>query len=136
VATPPSERLWPKVDRRGPDECWPWLGAKTETGYGMLTTKRGNGTWTTVRAHRVAYEAAVGPIPPCPHRACCNPAHMRVVTQDVNWARRRWRERTHCPHGHAYTPQNTKIGSKGEKKCRTCHRAQEAARRAARANPS
>ncbi|HKC75729.1 MAG TPA: hypothetical protein VKF37_16250 [Chloroflexota bacterium] len=35
--------------------------------------------------------------------------------------------RTHCPEGHEYTPENTYIGSKGERSCRLCQ--QQASRR-------
>jgi hypothetical protein len=148
-----AARFWPKVDRRGDDECWPWLGAKNERGYGMIAAPRepGSKRTTTLRAHRVAYELSTGEQIPrgreidhrchsqdsnctlgndCPHRACCNPAHFEITTRAENSARKRWRDYTHCPHGHEYTPENTKIGSRGERKCRECHRAQERARQA------
>lgn len=32
-------------------------------------------------------------------------------------------ERTHCPHGHEYTPENTKYGKNGGRWCRACARA-------------
>ena len=30
------------------------------------------------------------------------------------------RRKTHCPHGHEYTPANTVYGGHGERNCRTC----------------
>jgi hypothetical protein len=30
------------------------------------------------------------------------------------------RRKTHCPHGHEYTPENTKITTTGARRCRTC----------------
>lgn len=50
-----EERFWEKVERRGPDECWLWLGGKTGGGYGYF--------WLDgrmVRAHRFAYGASCG----------------------------------------------------------------------------
>lgn len=45
--------------------------------------------------------------------------------------------KTHCPHGHAYTPENTRTNSRGQRQCRACNNARagkgEAARRAVRA---
>lgn len=150
-----ATRFWSKVDRRGDDECWPWMGAKNENGYGMLSmpSKKNPRVYSTARAHRLAYELTSGREIPrgreidhtchslqsdctlgaaCPHRACCNPRHMEVTTKRRNLARRRSRERTHCPQGHPYSPENTRIGGKGEKVCRTCHRDKENARNAAK----
>jgi len=31
-------------------------------------------------------------------------------------------ERTHCPHGHKYTQENTRIGLRGGRWCKTCGR--------------
>lgn len=28
--------------------------------------------------------------------------------------------KTHCPHGHEYTPENTYIDNAGKKRCKTC----------------
>jgi SAM-dependent methyltransferase len=55
-----SERFWSKVDRRGPDECWPWVGARLESGYGRfkLSNQR-----KLVPAHRFAWELENGDWP-------------------------------------------------------------------------
>ena len=43
--------------------------------------------------------------------------------------------RTHCPHGHEYTPENTYINkTSGARICRACARAQDMKRRDARRN--
>ena len=93
------DRFWSKVDRRGPDECWPWKAAIFKsTGYGQF---RLDGTART--AHSVAWELANGqPMPAgkigrhtCDNRPCCNPAHVLPGTHQDNvddmWARRRAR---------------------------------------------
>ena len=44
--------------------------------------------------------------------------------------------RTHCPHGHEYTAENTYIRPRGHRECRACHCGQEKRRYAKRhANP-
>lgn len=95
---PLAERFWEKVDRRGPDECWPWTGSRNKAGYGSL--KPGAPSRTSVMAHRVAYELAFGPIPEgltidhvrargCTRTDCCNPAHLEAVTYAENQRRGR-----------------------------------------------
>lgn len=86
-------RFWSKVDRRGPDECWPWTGTILNSGYGQFFTRLKK--WL---AHRAAYTFAVGPIPDgftidhvkargCAGKACVNPAHLEAVTMAENISR-------------------------------------------------
>lgn len=87
--TPLSVRLWRHVDKTGgADACWNWTGAKLKTGYGTLNMGTGQGS---VRAHRVAYEDAHGPITDglhvmhsCDNPLCCNPAHLSLGTPKMN----------------------------------------------------
>lgn len=75
-----------------PAGCWKWLGASTKAGYGTVAvTLPGKRTSTT--AHRLFYEAYVGPIPPgnsvhhrCANPSCVNPEHLQPVTQRENTA--------------------------------------------------
>lgn len=129
----PTERFWAKVDRRGPDECWPWLAYCKENGYGQFFPVRGQPRY----AHRFAYELLRAPIGDgltvdhlCGVRHCVNPGHMELVTAGENSLRggspaALAARRDKCAHGHPYTPENTFIEAAGHRRCRTCRRAQQ-----------
>lgn len=130
-AQPAADRFWAKVQQVG--ECWVWQGAKkTGTGYGYFHAVSG----TTVRAHRWAYEQMVGPIPDglqldhlCRNPSCVNPSHLDPVTAKVNTARSESfaalnARKTHCPQGHPYDADNTRIDKRGLRHCRECRNAQ------------
>lgn len=94
-----------------------------------------------VLAHRVAYQALVGPIPAgmtvdhtCHNRICCNPAHLRLLTNAENARDNGFATRTHCPKGHEYTPENTgrgnprRPGGRPSRVCLECRRLYNASR--------
>lgn len=80
----PTERFWSSVDKT--TDCWTWTRSK-RNGYGQFAI-----TSKDVRyAHRHAWELLRGEIPEgmmldhiCGNRACCNPDHLRVVTNAQN----------------------------------------------------
>lgn len=107
-----KERFWRRVVKT--DGCWNWIGATLE----------GYGTFHARRAHRMAYEMLVGPIPGglhldhlCRNRACVNPAHLEPVTLAENIRRGERAMKTTCPRGHPYD-----VFRRGERKCSICHR--------------
>lgn len=127
---PIAERFWPKVDRDGPGGCWLWT-AGTVHGYGSFAMPGMEGG--KARAHRVAYEMLVGPIPEglvldhlCEVKACVNPAHLEPVTHAVNTQRGPRGRKTHCPHGHTLDGvrrDRAKDGSvRIRRYCRECKR--------------
>lgn len=96
LGLPPEQRFWEKVDRRGQDECWPWLGGRGPAGHGWFSVKS-----VDILAHRWLWRHLHGPIPEglvvrhsCDNPPCCNPAHLLIGTQLDNITDRETRGRT------------------------------------------
>lgn len=94
-----------------------------------------NGVRTMALGHRVAWEAAHGPIPTgltidhkCRNRRCCNVGHLRLLSNVDNARANGNSLKTHCPQGHPYDRTNTYIDRRGHRRCRACA---EESRRAA-----
>lgn len=85
------DRFWSKVDMRGADECWPWLGGKhssrDNSAYGAFNL---NGD--AVNAHQISAFLAFGWPPDskpftlhtCDYPPCCNFNHLFYGTNDDN----------------------------------------------------
>jgi hypothetical protein len=124
------ERLAQFAEQYGATQCWPWPGGVDGNGY--VPMHWGGRTGKRIRAHRLAYELLVGPIPDglhidhlCKVRRCCNPAHMEPVTPAENALRSPSpptlnKAKTHCPQGHPYSVENTWISRMGWRQCRAC----------------
>lgn len=80
------QTVWDGVEKKGPDECWPWQGAvrhKSSRG-----TPLHHPTWRGTRVHRVILKEEFGIDDPrvailitCKNLRCCNPAHFEVKQQ-------------------------------------------------------
>lgn len=129
-----------RLDTSDPEVCWPWPGGDNGDGYGQLRAHPLNH-----RAHKYFYERIVGPVPDglvldhtchdpesceggkqCPHRKCCNPSHMVIVTHRENLLRGNTSAaenaaKTHCVNGHEFTEENT-FRRRGSRECRECMR--------------
>lgn len=83
--------------------------------------------------HKMVLETFVGPRPA--DKVCCHTngdrtdnrlENLRWDTQSsnvldaVNGGTHYWAKRTHCKHGHEYTPENTSIGHRDGKYWRVC----------------
>lgn len=111
--------------------CWKFTGSKNEKGYG--TVRIGGRKGKTQSLHRWTWQTMNGQMPKdlmadhlCRNRDCCNPFHIEAVTAKVNSLRGFGQgalnaSKTHCPHGHAYTTENTRI-TYGRRRCRICLR--------------
>ncbi len=140
-----ADRFAAKVNKKSPNECWPWIGSSNCKGYGNF--------WVTNRkrsATQVSWEIAnLVPFPLgkiachyCDNPPCVNPNHIfpgtyKDNTQDaISKGRFKFvpdghrglkkKAQTHCKHGHEFTVENTilvKIGGKlSGRKCRACYR--------------
>jgi len=127
-------QFWNLVEK-GPD-CWTWHGGINGSGYGQFSLNA-----HFAGAHRLAYELTNGAIPHgmqidhlCRNKLCVNPSHLEVVTSRINVLRSANGAainavKTHCPRGHEYTSENTRI-YKGGRLCRSCERERSTRRRA------
>ncbi len=111
---PLAERFWEKVDRRGPDECWPWTGCiNRKTGYGSIYA--GTGARVLRYAHHVALEVfgRLSSTPShrvhvrhsCDNPRCVNPQHLKIGTAQDNMQDREDRGR----HAHDVSHIKKKI---------------------------
>jgi hypothetical protein len=96
--------FWDRM-RRTESGCWEWQGAHDPWGYGNLGV-----AGVFKKAHRYAYELAVGPIPDgmdvchrCDNPPCCNPDHLWLGTerQRSHDARTKGRLKSQPPTGEA-----------------------------------
>ena len=128
-----KQRIWAKISPEPNSGCWLWTGGLgSNLGYGKFNHKQ---------AHRAAYEAFRGPIPPgltidhlCRTPSCVNPDHLEPVTHRENILRGRSlfamnAKKTHCPRGHPLFGDNVyiRIDHRG-RECKSCRAAAERAR--------
>lgn len=99
-----KQRFWSKVDRRGPDECWPWRGGFFDSGYGQFHITKPR---TSRGAHIVSWEYANGSLGnglqvnhTCDQRFCVNPRHLYAGSQQQNMTDKVARNRQARGSGH------------------------------------
>jgi hypothetical protein len=127
----PEQRWLAKANVGKRFECWIWTGGLDKKGYGQFDTTT-DGEHRNHRAHLWGFEHFVRPLEPgeeldhlCRVHACVNyEEHLDPVTHAENVARGesgvRNASKTHCPRGHPYDEENTRITKRGSRECREC----------------
>ena len=128
---PMIEKIASRVRHDEVSGCMVWTGDKTSNGYGRMVVdgKR-------KRVHRLMYERVNGEIPDsmvidhvCRNRLCCNPEHLRVVSNRENilsgeGIAAKNAAKTHCVKGHELSGHNLVIKTRKnrmpERVCRKC----------------
>lgn len=118
-----TEKIMEHISPEPNTGCWLWIGGGPGVGYGK---------------HRMVYSELVGEIPAgldidhkCRVRCCVNPDHLEPVTRKENLRRgiistvqhARHAAKTHCVHGHEFTPENTYTDTRlgiVRRTCKTC----------------
>ena len=86
-----KDRFWAKVDVRGADECWPWVGASLRDRYGNKTYGVLGISQVNIHANRLSYYIKYGIdlgdlmcLHTCHFQLCVNPSHLEPGTHDDN----------------------------------------------------
>ncbi len=140
------ERLQEKfvLSERG---CWEWTGCVDNFGYGVISLYNDGKNAVTIRTHKLSLYLYANidsksqcVLHRCDNPKCCNPEHLFLGDRadncrDMTEKGRHWTEhtplKTHCKHGHEFTPENTLIARKGDmeyRRCRECSRIDSYAR--------
>lgn len=125
---PIEERFWPKVQRT--HACWLWTGSTDGRGYGQLSSMHAK---SPVKAHRVSWELANGPIPDglsvlhaCDTPGCVRPDHLFVGTQRDNMRDAAEKGRTSpIPVRKGVAHHNAKLNQRKVRRIRAMYRAGE-----------
>lgn len=110
--------------------CWNWTGYTNEHGYGMMPYAGHSEFVHRVSAHvflRFDLRSQLFVLHRCDNPKCFNPKHLFAGNQTDNMrdasskGRILNQKKTHCPQGHPYSAENTRIKPcEGRRRCRAC----------------
>lgn len=123
------DSFWDKVFPDPNTGCWLWAGAIAATGYGVYKGYAGQR-----RPHRITLWLETGLLGAdarhgCQQRSCLNPDHLSWGSRSDNLrdsvrdGTHVWANKTHCPSGHEYNEENTRMYG-GRRYCKPCNRIQ------------
>jgi len=58
----------------------------------------------------------------------CSRCHIKFDNDHRGYSANRNEQKTHCPEGHEYNDENTRISKRGGRHCKTCHAEKERVR--------
>lgn len=116
--TPEQEYVLDRCEPEPNTGCWLWARTVGRGGYGQCQI-----LGKDKLAHRLSYEAFIGPIPAgltldhrCRVRSCVNPAHLAPMSMRDNTLARGCQspanlcaQKTHCSHGHPLSGKNVRV---------------------------
>lgn len=95
--------VWKKVEKRGPDECWPWIGGwKSSNGYGRMDIDGVQGVYSNRAIYLAANPGSISlkvekdqyVLHTCDNPCCCNPRHLFLGTHKDNMRDKVAKQRT------------------------------------------
>jgi HNH endonuclease len=116
--------------------CWEWQGFISPPWNYGYTTYRGKTKavhrWMYMVTHGVTLAREQYVCHTCDVRHCCNPDHLWLGSNSENQKdsskkdRHYESRRSHCEHGHEFTPENTRLiprkGGRFSRNCKQCER--------------